>query len=104
MLGYRQWALRPMAVDDPRPRSDGFALVRRGAPLMTSPDTAQGHRTWRQAALAFLQPPVIRMLFLGFSAGLPILLIFSTLSVWLREAGVDRSTVTFFSWAALGAC
>ena len=42
------------------------------------------------------------MLFLGFSAGIPILLIFSTLSVWLREAGVARSAVTFFSWAALG--
>ncbi|MBW2513580.1 MAG: MFS transporter, partial [Deltaproteobacteria bacterium] len=42
------------------------------------------------------------MLFLGFSAGLPILLIFSTLSVWLREADVERSTVTFFSWAARG--
>jgi PAT family beta-lactamase induction signal transducer AmpG len=42
------------------------------------------------------------MLFLGFSAGVPILLIFSTLSVWLREAGVARSAVTFFSWAALG--
>lgn len=42
------------------------------------------------------------MLILGFSAGLPILLIFSTLSVWLKEAGMARSTVTFFSWAALG--
>lgn len=42
------------------------------------------------------------MLFLGFSAGLPLLLIFSTLSVWLREAGVEKSSVTFFSWAALG--
>ena len=42
------------------------------------------------------------MLFLGFSAGVPILLIFSTLSVWLREAGMERATVTFFSWAALG--
>ena len=42
------------------------------------------------------------MLFLGFSAGLPILLIFSSLSLWLREAGVERSAVTFFSWAALG--
>jgi PAT family beta-lactamase induction signal transducer AmpG len=41
------------------------------------------------------------MFFLGISAGLPILLIFSTLSVWLREAGVDRASVTFFSWAAL---
>ncbi|MCP4008599.1 MAG: AmpG family muropeptide MFS transporter, partial [Proteobacteria bacterium] len=42
------------------------------------------------------------MLFLGFSAGLPILLIFSSLSLWLREADVSRSAVTFFSWAALG--
>ncbi len=49
-----------------------------------------------------MHPKAIAMLFLGFSAGIPILLIFSTLSVWLREAGVDRSAVTFFSWAALG--
>ena len=45
---------------------------------------------------------VLAMLFLGFSAGLPLLLIFSTLSLWLREAGVDRGAVTYFSWAALG--
>lgn len=50
----------------------------------------------------WLHPRVLTMLFLGFSAGVPILLIFSTLSVWLREAGVSRSAVTFFSWAALG--
>ncbi|NCA70719.1 MAG: MFS transporter [Sphingobacteriia bacterium] len=42
------------------------------------------------------------MLFLGFSAGIPLLLIFSSLSLWLREAGVERQAVTFFSWAALG--
>lgn len=47
-------------------------------------------------------PQVVALLFLGFSAGIPILLIFSTLSVWLREAGVERSAITFFSWAALG--
>ncbi len=28
------------------------------------------------------------MLALGFSAGLPYLLVFSTLSAWLREAGI----------------
>ncbi len=50
----------------------------------------------------YLQPNVIVLLFLGFSAGIPILLIFSSLSLWLREAGVDRASVTFFSWAALG--
>jgi len=42
------------------------------------------------------------MLFLGFSAGIPILLIFSTLGLWLNEAGVNKSTITYFSWAALG--
>jgi len=42
------------------------------------------------------------MLFLGFSAGLPLLLIFGTLSVWLTQAGVNREIVTQFSWAALG--
>lgn len=51
---------------------------------------------------SWLHPRVVTMLFLGFSAGLPLLLIFGTLSAWLTEAGIKRSAVTFFSWAALG--
>lgn len=51
---------------------------------------------------SWLEPKALALLFLGFSAGIPILLIFSTLSVWLREAEISRSAVTFFSWAALG--
>ncbi len=58
--------------------------------------------SWLETLRSWSHPSVITMFFLGFSAGLPILLIFSTLSVWLREAGVSRSAVTFFSWAALG--
>ncbi len=50
----------------------------------------------------FIHPRVMTMLFLGFSAGVPILLIFSTLGLWLNEAGVAKSTITYFSWAALG--
>ncbi len=50
----------------------------------------------------FFHPRVVTMLFLGFSAGVPILLIFSTLGLWLNEAGVAKSTITYFSWAALG--
>ena len=41
------------------------------------------------------------MLALGFSAGLPLLLVFGTLSFWLREAGVDRTTIGFLSWVGL---
>ena len=58
--------------------------------------------TWRETTREFTDPRVLSMLFLGFSAGIPLLLIFSSLSLWLREAGIERQAVTFFSWAALG--
>jgi MFS transporter, PAT family, beta-lactamase induction signal transducer AmpG len=57
---------------------------------------------WKSAFAAFLDRRALIMLFLGFSAGIPILLIFSSLSLWLGEAGISKSAVTFFSWAALG--
>jgi PAT family beta-lactamase induction signal transducer AmpG len=41
------------------------------------------------------------MLALGFSAGLPFLLVFSTLSAWLREAGIARTEIGFLSYVAL---
>ena len=41
------------------------------------------------------------MLFLGFSAGLPLLLVFGTLSAWLARSGIDKSTIGFISWVAL---
>ncbi len=44
---------------------------------------------------------VIRMLFLGFSAGLPLLLLLGTLSFRLREAGLDLALIGFFSWIGL---
>ena len=49
--------------------------------------------------LFFFTEKPLKMMMLGFSSGLPILLVFSTLSVWLTKAGVERSTVTLFSWA-----
>lgn len=57
--------------------------------------------SWLKALTIYLNRHVLSMLFLGFSAGLPLFLIFSTLSLWLSDAGVDRSAVTYFSWAAL---
>ena len=38
---------------------------------------------------------------LGFSAGLPLLLVLGTLSFWLREAGIDRTTIGYLSWVGL---
>lgn len=59
-------------------------------------------KSWGDAFQAFLDRRALIMFFLGLSAGIPLLLIFSTLSLWLGEAGIEKSAVTFFSWAALG--
>ncbi len=50
--------------------------------------------SWADTLKLFRHRRVVTMLFLGFSAGIPLLLIFSSLSLWLREAGVDRAVVT----------
>jgi len=62
----------------------------------------QALHSWRETLQALWDWRILSLLMLGFSAGLPLLLIFSSLSLWLIEAGVERRAVTFFSWAALG--
>jgi len=57
--------------------------------------------SWRSAFAIYFQPRVLSMVLLGFSAGLPFLLVFSTLSAWLRDAGVARSVIGFFSWVGV---
>lgn len=71
------------------------------APASSDAEPGRGPRAWLRALAVYREPPVVRMLFLGFSAGLPLLLVFGTLSFWLREAGVDRTTIGFVSWVAL---
>ncbi|KLN60925.1 MFS transporter [Kiloniella spongiae] len=56
---------------------------------------------WKESFLVFLQPRVIGMMFLGFSAGLPYLLIFSTLNTWLRIEDVSSTEIGFFAWVGL---
>lgn len=49
---------------------------------------------WRH----LLQKRVLVILLLGFSSGLPFPLVYSTLSAWLAEAGVELSTLSTFAW------
>jgi PAT family beta-lactamase induction signal transducer AmpG len=58
-------------------------------------------RGWLEAVAAYKHPRVLAMLFLGFSAGLPFMLVFSTLSAWLREVGVERATIGMLSWVGI---
>ena len=62
---------------------------------------AQARRGWLAAFKVYLEPASLRMLSLGFSAGLPLLLVLGTLSFWLREAGIDRTTIGYLSWVGL---
>ena len=68
-------------------------------------DTSAGEgaqRTgWFRAVLVYRDPKVLAMLFLGFSAGLPFMLVFSTLSAWLRQAGIERTAIGMLSWVGL---
>ncbi|MBL1268149.1 MAG: MFS transporter [Halomonas sp.] len=58
-------------------------------------------RSWLAALAVYFRAPVITMLFLGFSAGLPFLLVFSTLSAWLRSDGVEVAAIGFFAWIGM---
>lgn len=51
--------------------------------------------------MVYTRPRVLVMIFLGFSAGLPFLLVFSTLSAWLRDIAIDHTTIGFFSWVGI---
>ncbi len=57
--------------------------------------------SWKTAFAVYRHPRVLVMIFLGFSAGLPFLLVFSTLSAWLRDEGVTRTVIGFFSWVGV---
>lgn len=46
----------------------------------------------------YLDRRVIGILFLGFSSGLPIMLVLRTLSAWLEESGVDKATIGLFAF------
>ena len=71
---------------------------------MERPDLAaegRSRESWLDALRVYADPRVARMLLLGFSAGLPLLLVLGTLSYRLREAGIDRTTIGFLSWVGL---
>ncbi|WP_028466257.1 AmpG family muropeptide MFS transporter [Nisaea denitrificans] len=61
-------------------------------------ETLSGARGWLvETAALYLKRRVLVVLLLGFSSGLPLLLSFSTLSAWMRESGVDLTTIGLFA-------
>ena len=69
--------------------------------LRATPEVRPEKPGWLKSFRVYVEAPSLRMLALGFSAGLPLLLVLGTLSFWLREAGINRSTIGFLSWVGL---
>src|SRR5699024_2077143 len=82
---------RPCSSITTRPSHDGSGPEMKAAP----------QSRWRRAWLVYTRPSALRMLFLGFSAGLPFMLVFATLTAWLRDAGVSRTAIGFFAWIGI---
>src|SRR5262249_37158302 len=68
---------------------------------MSASASATPRRSWREAIEAYSNSRVLGMLFLGFSAGLPFLLVFTTFQFWLSEAGYDVKTIAFVTWIGI---
>src|SRR3981189_1005048 len=61
------------------------------------PPPPPARSSFMEALAVYLKPRVLIVLFLGFSAGLPLALSGSTLLVWMRERGVDLGTIGLFA-------
>lgn len=56
------------------------------------------HR-WFTFLSVYRQPRVVAVLFLGFSSGLPLALTFGTLTLWLTEVGINKTSIGLFALA-----
>lgn len=56
---------------------------------------------WLSGLSIYFQRRVLSIFILGFSSGLPLMLVFGVLSFWLREAQVSRADIGYFSWVAM---
>jgi PAT family beta-lactamase induction signal transducer AmpG len=64
---------------------------------MNNVDSESTLKRWRQSCLVYTDRRVLALLFFGFSSGLPLALTFGTLSLWLAEVGVSKTTIGLFA-------
>ena len=69
------------------------------APRLRDVTTLSRTTRWRDAAAIYADRRIIAIFFMGFSSGLPLLLVLpgATLGIWLRESGVDLTAIGIFA-------
>jgi len=65
--------------------------------MTSAPETTSPHRSFVEALAVYCKPRVLVVLFLGFSAGLPLALSASTLRFWMRRSGVELEIIGLFA-------
>jgi PAT family beta-lactamase induction signal transducer AmpG len=66
-----------------------------------APASSTSTNGWLGVLSIYTRSRVLAMLFLGFSAGLPFYLVYQTLSAWLRQVGIQRSTIGMLAWVGI---
>jgi MFS transporter, PAT family, beta-lactamase induction signal transducer AmpG len=77
------------------------AMMRLMHKSMVTPVAEPWWRGWFSAILVYRKPHMAASLAMGFSCGLPFMLVFATLSAWLRQEGIQRSTIGMLAWVGL---
>ena len=54
-------------------------------------------KRWLSAARIYMDKRMLTMIALGFSSGFPLLLVFGTLNLWLKDAGISYAAIGLFS-------
>lgn len=54
-------------------------------------------KSWSESLRVYREPRMLAVLFMGFSSGLPLPLTFGTLSFWLAETGISRTSIGLFA-------
>ncbi|WP_420827054.1 AmpG family muropeptide MFS transporter [Halorhodospira neutriphila] len=65
--------------------------------MSAAAEAAPAYTGWR----VYRHPRVLGMALLGFSAGLPLLLVGGTFTAWLKDLGVELSAIGFLSWVGM---
>jgi len=79
----------------PRPSPPPRAERGRSAGLLNGPEgTGSG---WLASLAIYREPRLIAVLLMGFASGLPLALTFGTLSFWLSEVGISRTSIGLFA-------
>ena len=65
--------------------------------MTVSPESLKPRPSFLETLAVYTKPRVLIVLFLGFSAGLPLALSGSTLLFWAAEVGVNLKTIGLFA-------